>query len=98
MATKIKMDPGLTNIKKMRLALQVSQPELSVAAGVSLASVQRLDRGDVASCTVAVVCRIAWALGVSTAEMVPGLGAPPEKGSQNLIQNRWKKTQDRTLR
>jgi transcriptional regulator with XRE-family HTH domain len=54
--------------------------ELAAAAGVNEKTVARLCRGEYASLKVGTLARVAVALGVAPAELVPGLAARPKSG------------------
>ena len=58
----------------------IRRVELAAAAGVNEKTVARLCRGEYAGMMVGTLARVAVALGVAPAELVPGLAARPTSG------------------
>ncbi len=58
-----------TNIKRFRLALEVSQEALADRAGMDRTYVAAVERAEV-NISIDNICRLAWALERSVAEMV----------------------------
>ena len=58
--------------------------EIAAAAGVSIDTVRRIDRLDVATLKLGSLVRVAQALGVASTELVPGLAIGPERASPFL--------------
>ena len=74
----------ISNLKKIRIARNITQIELSAASKCSPAPISKLENGEVSSMAVSTVLRIAWALGVSAVDLVPGLAAPPSRAPRVL--------------
>ncbi len=64
-------------LREIRDARDLSQLEVAAAAGVSLATVRRIEKGNVGTLYLRTLVQVAHALGVAPAELVPGLGRGP---------------------
>jgi transcriptional regulator with XRE-family HTH domain len=51
--------------------------EVAAAAGVSLATVRRIEKGHIGTLYLRTLVQVAYALGVAPTELVPGLSARP---------------------
>jgi transcriptional regulator with XRE-family HTH domain len=58
--------------------------EIAAAAGVSVDTVRRIDRLDVATLRLGSLVRVAQAVGVASTELVPGLAIAPQHASPFL--------------
>ena len=67
----------------------IRRVELAAAAGINEKTVARLCRGDYASMKVGTLARVAVALGVAPAELVPGLAVRPAGGGL-IGRRRWR--------
>ena len=67
-------------LKRIRCAYRLRVVEIAVAAGVSVDTVRRVDRMEVESLRLASLVRVAHAVGVAPAELVPGLARRPPRG------------------
>jgi transcriptional regulator with XRE-family HTH domain len=54
--------------------------ELAAVAGVDTKTIARLCRGEYQGLKLMTLCRVALALGIAPAELVPGLAARPRSG------------------
>ena len=64
-------------LRSLRVGLGVSREGLARSSGVSASSLQRWERRGLEASRLLDVVRVAWALGVSAAELVPALAADP---------------------
>jgi transcriptional regulator with XRE-family HTH domain len=64
---------GTTKIARLRTQLDISQEELAVATGISVATLHRIETGEHENPTVRQIYAIAWALGVAPGKLIePG--------------------------
>ena len=64
-------------LREIRDARDLSQLEVAAAAGVSLATVRRIEKGNVGTLYLRTLVQVAHSLGVAATELVPGLGRGP---------------------
>jgi transcriptional regulator with XRE-family HTH domain len=64
-------------LRRIRSAYGLRVVQIAAAAGVSIDTVRRIDRLDVATLQLASLVKVAHALGVAPTELVPGLAHQP---------------------
>lgn len=70
-----------TRCRELRIKLGWSRIQLAAASGTGYTTVRKLDQGDrIGEMRVSSLVSVAFALGVSAAELVPGLKARPAGG------------------
>lgn len=74
----------ISNLKRIRIARNITQIELSAASTVAVGTLSKIEKGDVSSMAISTVLRVAWALGISAADLIPGLAAPPSRAPKVL--------------
>ena len=75
--TRPKPSSSGERLRSLRVGLGVSREGLARSSGVSASSLQRWEANGLESARLLDLVRVAWALGVSPAELVPALGADP---------------------
>ncbi len=81
-----------SRVKEIRAKLGISQVELAAHAGISIALVNRLQRGDV-SVKLETLMRVALALGVAVADLYPEMMIRPKR--RYVTERRLKTTHSR---
>ena len=72
------MKPG--PLRRIRAAYGLRVVEIAAAAGVSVDTVRRIDRLDVATLQLGSLVKVAHAIGLPPTELVPGLARRPAAG------------------
>lgn len=86
-------------VRTVREVRGLTQENLAHAAGISRNQVQNLERnrtsapGQPANPTVETLFRIAWALDVAPAALLPLLDAPPVDGYRATLDTGWPRTE-----
>ncbi len=73
-----------TPLARLRTAHGWSLVEVAAAAGCTLRTARRVERLDVAGLKLATLVRVAHAVGVAPATLVPGLAADPPRPARLL--------------
>jgi transcriptional regulator with XRE-family HTH domain len=75
-------------LRRIRVAYELRVVEIAAAAGVSVDTVRRIDRLDVATLQLASLVKVAHAVGLAPTELVPGLSHRPSNGRLVAHRNR----------
>ena len=70
----------MSPLRRIRGAYGLRVVEIAAAAGVSVDTVRRIDRLDVVTLKLGSLVKVAHAVGVAPAELVPGLAPRPATG------------------
>jgi transcriptional regulator with XRE-family HTH domain len=66
-------------LREIRHARDLSQLEVAAIAGVSLATVRRIEKGQIDTLYLRTLVQVAHALGVAPSDLVPGLDCAPAR-------------------
>ena len=64
-------------LRAIRQSRGLSLVQVAAAAGTSVKTIQKIEQGRFATLYVRTLVRVALAVGVAPAELIPGLAAPP---------------------
>ena len=76
---------NITPLARVLLAKGWTHLQVAAAAGVSTDSIRNLVRLNVAGMRLGTLVRVAQAVGLSCADLVPGLAAPPRSGPSRRL-------------